>query len=549
MSIRLFIAINDPKLAGEAAAMADEGDEIEVVERLEDLDQVIRALARVEPDVLVLHDSRGAVPVLAQTREVVAAFPHIGVVILSEPRADLARTAMQAGARDVVQLPLSLEELHQSVLVAAEWTRGMRGHFSGEAEAAAATGVTGRVVALAGAKGGTGTTTLALHLALHVAATEPERGVCLVDFDLQAGDLRSFLKPPHQRSIVDLVKVAGEQLSVRDMDETLYEHRSGVRVLFAPEEGEYAEDVTETAARNVLGALRARHDLTIVDLGSKVLDASLAVCEMADAVVVVTTPDILALRGAQRIMRLWERLQVAGPPPRVVVNRASRQRVVQADVVRSFVGQSLCESTVPADFPALEHAVNTGMPERLEDRKLRGAIASLAQELELIGRPSYELPEDVPEAKPTSLLARLTGERGQSTVETMGLIPVVAILVLALWQIGLVGYTYMATGNAAREGARELAVGDDAVPAIRDGVPKSWRDGLRCTVGETRVRVSLAVPAVLPGLDTAWRIDSSAGITVEDAPVAPIERSVDAPPKDKDKNPCAEDDDEDRAST
>jgi pilus assembly protein CpaE len=119
--------------------------------------------------------------------------------------------------------------------------------------------------------------------------------------------------------------------------------------------------------------------------------------------------------------------------------------------------------------------------------------------------------------------------------------PIIAVLVLALWQLGLVGYTYMSAGNAAREGARELAVGDPAVPAIRDGVPGSWRDGLRCRVGVTRVRVSLAVPAVLPGLDTPLRLASSAGISAEDAPVGPIERSLDEPSK-PEENACRKDD-------
>ena len=46
-----------------------------------------------------------------------------------------------------------------------------------------------------GAKGGVGTTTLAVHLAL--AARElGEASVCLVEYDLQAGDLRAFLDLP-----------------------------------------------------------------------------------------------------------------------------------------------------------------------------------------------------------------------------------------------------------------------------------------------------------------------------------------------------------------
>ena len=60
--------------------------------------------------------------------------------------------------------------------------------------------------------------------------------------------------------------------------------------------------------------------------------------------------------------------------------------------------------------------------------------------------------------EPRGLLARLGGERGQTTVEFMGIFPLVLVTVILLWQIALTGYTYVAAGHAAREGARELAV-------------------------------------------------------------------------------------------
>ena len=92
------------------------------------------------------------------------------------------------------------------------------------------------LVAVAGAKGGVGCTTVALHLALAAARGAPGRPVCLVDLDLQKGDLRAFTDTPYRRSIADLVEVADE-LSVRHLQETLYTHRDGVRLLLAPDHG------------------------------------------------------------------------------------------------------------------------------------------------------------------------------------------------------------------------------------------------------------------------------------------------------------------------
>ena len=118
---------------------------------------------------------------------------------------------------------------------ASQWSRTMRDRVTGEESAGASLG--GQLVVVAGAKGGVGTTTVALHLGMAAARMAPGRPVCLVDFDLQKGDFRALLDTPHRRSVVDLVVVANE-ISVRHLQETLYTHKDGFRLLLAPEQGE-----------------------------------------------------------------------------------------------------------------------------------------------------------------------------------------------------------------------------------------------------------------------------------------------------------------------
>lgn len=545
---RLALAIADAELAARVGALVEEDGELEAAASLDDPARLIRTIRRVQPDVLVLHDARGLVSAVETVREVAATFPEVGIVLLGpDVTPDVLRTAVQAGARDVVGIPLSLEELQTSVRAAAGWAAAMRERVGGgESEAAAASGPSGRLVAFAGAKGGVGTTTVALHVALASARSDPDRRVCLADFDLQTGDFRTLLDLPYRRSVVDLLDVA-EELTVRQLDETLYAHRSGIRVLLAPDQGEQAEEVGADATRNILGAVRARHDLTIVDVGAVLSEAGAVACEIAAEIVVVTTPDVAALRGVQRLSHLWKRLQVTGMQPRVLVNRMSRRREIQPDLVRRVVGDGLCRTTIPAAFASLEAAVNSGTPERLEDRKLLDAYAGVARELDLLDTDAVngDRPPEEKEAGGGGLLARLSSERGQSTVEFMGLLPVILVIIFAIWQIGLVGYTYLATAHAAREGARELAIGGGAGGTMRDEVPTSWQDGLRCAVGEDRVRVSLAVPMVLPGLDSPFRISSQAGTTIEEEPVEDDpQRSLELPEERKD-DPCHEDEDDD----
>ena len=265
---------------------------------------------------------------------------------------------------------------------AAQWSRALRDRVAGEESAAGALG--GQLIAVAGSKGGVGTTTVALQLTLAAVRAAPGRPVCLVDFDLQKGDLRGYLNLPYRRSVVDLVEVANE-ISVRHLQETLYTHKEGFRVLLAPDDGERGEEVDSAAARAVLAAVKARHALTIVDLGAQVSEASAIGAEMAGRVVVVTTPDVVSLRGVKRLRDLWRRLQVREDEDvHVVLNRTSRKLEIQPDLARKVVGAPLAQTTIPDEFAAFEAAVNTGVPSRVEDAKLRAAFERLAAELEVL---------------------------------------------------------------------------------------------------------------------------------------------------------------------
>jgi pilus assembly protein CpaE len=522
VSARLLIAVADDETARRAAAVAREA-ELDVSDIVTELEDIHRVLRRAEVDVVLLHDDLGGVPVLDVARDLASAFPEVGLILLAaDDSPNLLRSAMQVGIRDVVGLPVSLESFEASVRAASQWARTMRDRVTGEEVASGALG--GALVAVAGSKGGVGTTTVALHLGLAAARMAPGRPVCLVDFDLQKGDFRALLDTPYRRSVVDLVDVANE-ISVRHLQETLYTHKEGFRLLLAPEEGERAEDVDSGVARNVLAAVKARHALTVVDIGAVATEATAIAAEMAGQVIVVTTPDVLALRGVRRTRELWKRLGVREDEDvRVLLNRASRRREVQPDLARKVVGDTMLDTTIPADFGALEAAVNTGSPSRLEDNKLRGAYEALAIELDVV--PGTEEAEPRGESS-RGLMQRLSGERGQTTVEFMGLLPILLIIFFALWQIAITGYTYVVAGHAAREGARQLAVlpsNAGADPPYREAaeqdLPPLWRDGADITKPTSvTVRVSLPIPILIPRLHAPIHVTTTADTSVEDQPL------------------------------
>lgn len=474
------------------AVLAEAGD-VSVLESTSSATDLLDAVITLDPTVVLVHERMGPLPVLDLARELGRQVPHVAVVVASrEITAEMFAEAMASGVRGLVSLPLSLEEVHARLLTAAEWSRGVRRVVGGGAGEELGR-VSGRVFVVAGAKGGVGATTIAVRLAL--AATAGGQRVCLVDLDLQQGDVSTLLDITHRRTVLDLVEVV-DDISSRALDETLYAHVSGIRVLLAPAEGERADDVTGRVCRAVLTGLRARFDIVVVDVGAYVTEAGAVAVEMADEVLLVATADVLAMKAAKRTARLWGRLQVRKEEDvRIVFNRVSRASEIQPDLARRTVGVSALSASIPAAFRALEPAVNTASPDRLEDAAVVRAYSEVAQELGM-ARPAAT-------ASGRSRRRRGRGDSGQASVEFLGVLPLILIALLIVWQFALLGLTWMFAGHAADTATRRLALGDTNAQVSAAGmhrIPAGWSGGSSVQVVGGGVTVRVATPILVPGL-------------------------------------------------
>ncbi|MCS0634523.1 AAA family ATPase [Streptomyces sp. LP05-1] len=388
MTTRILPAVGDADAARSVITLLSQLPATEPAAPVGDSTQLVDTLARLAadsldelPEVVLVHERIGPVPALELIREVALRFPAVGVVLITgDAGPGLFSAAMDAGARGLVTLPLGYEELAHRVQAAAQWAAGVRRHLGGGAELVAGPG--GTVVTVTGAKGGVGTTLTAVHLALAAAASG--RNTALVDLDLQAGDVASYLDVQFRRSLADLAAIT--DISPRVLADAVFGHESGLALLLAPAEGERGEEVTDRSARGIVGALRSRYELVVVDCGSQMHGANAAAIEMADVALLVTTPDVVAVRGAKRVVRLWDRLQIRKAEETVtVVNRYGRGTEIQPALIRRITGTRVAGTTVPAAFKELQRVVDTGRLHELDARStVKHALWALAAELELV---------------------------------------------------------------------------------------------------------------------------------------------------------------------
>ncbi|MFD0223642.1 AAA family ATPase [Streptomyces hirsutus] len=388
MPTRILPAVGDADAVRSITTLLSQLPDAEPMAPVVDSTQLVDTLARLAaesidelPEVVVVHERIGPVPALELIREVALRFPAVGVVLVtSDASPGLFQAAMDYGARGLVALPLSYEELASRVHAVAQWSSGVRRHLGAGGDVF--TGVGGTVVTVSGAKGGVGATLTAIHLAL--AAQASGRSTALVDLDLQTGDVASFLDVQFRRSVVDLATIT--DISPRVLADAVFRHDTGLTLLLAPAEGERGEDVTDRAARHVIGALRSRYEVVVVDTGAQLVGAGAAAVETADTALLVTTPDVVSVRGAKRTVRMWDRLQIRkAEETTVVVNRHTRGTEIQPPLIQKITGTAVAATVVPANFKELQQVVDAGRVHDLENKStVKQALWTLAGELGLV---------------------------------------------------------------------------------------------------------------------------------------------------------------------
>ena len=405
MTTRILPAVGEPDAARSITTLLSQLPDAEPAPPVSDSTSLLDMLARLAaesldelPEVVLVHERIGPVPALELIREVALRFPAIGVILVSGDASPvLYSAAMDSGARGLVGLPLSYEELTQRVQAAAGWSVGVRRHLGHSGDVF--TGPGGTLVTVSGAKGGVGTTITAVQLAL--AAQASGRATALADLDLQAGDIASYLDVQFRRSIVDLAGI--QDISPRVLQDALFAHPTGVGLLLAPGDGERGEEINDRAVRQIVSALRNRYEVVIVDCGTQMNSANAAAIEMADITLLVTTPDVVAVRAARRMVRMWDRLQIRKAEETVaVVNRHTPRTEIQPPLIEKITGTRVARTAVPANFKELQPVVDAGRMQDLEARStVKQALWGLAGELGLVRAPEGDQKQ-----------GRLRGDRG-----------------------------------------------------------------------------------------------------------------------------------------
>jgi pilus assembly protein CpaE len=281
---------------------------------------------------------------------------HTPVILLGGGTdVDSKIAALRSGADDYLAKPVHPQEL--SARVRGLLSRFQRAQPPQQQRRAAS----GRVVAFYGAKGGVGTTTLAINTAI-AAHRDLQRSVALVDANLQFGDHRVFLDPgPDSRSIVDAVNGGG--IDIELLRHAMVRHETGVELLLAPSVPEQAELVSAPQHHllRVVEMLRSVYELVIVDMDERFDDHMLDVIGIADRLVVVLTADLSCVKNVRLVLETMAQMQVPQERLMLVLNRANAFTGISVKSVESVLKRPI-EHQVVNDYRSAISALNSGTP-------------------------------------------------------------------------------------------------------------------------------------------------------------------------------------------
>ena len=143
-------------------------------------------------------------------------------------------------------------------------------------------------------------------MALHNEDTR----VILLDANLQYGDVAMFFNEQGKNTILDIAPRVDE-LDIDVVEEIMIKHEaSGVHILAAPQRPELAEKISVEQFTKVLDFLRRMYSYVVVDTSSLLTDIVLAAIDHSDAIILVTTQDIPAIKNARLFLDLLQTMGI-----------------------------------------------------------------------------------------------------------------------------------------------------------------------------------------------------------------------------------------------
>jgi len=322
------------------------------------------------PDLLIFESGDDAENIFGFIRSLLNS-DAVGEVFLASENTDSAvlMEAMRVGIKEILSLPLKEEEARQALERFKERRKSSKPKESTRF---------GRVIDVMGSKGGVGTTTIAVNLAVNLFQLKENYSVALVDMNMLFGDIPLLLgfKPNHHWG--EIVKNI-DRLDSTFLMSILSKHSSGVHVLPSPAYLNGYPAATPEITENLIDLMQGMFDFVVIDGGQSVNESSLRAIEMSNHLLLISLLSLTCLSNSNKLLTS---LNDSGHLPkeniRIVINRYSKKSDISLNDAENAVNQKIFW-TIPNDYKTTMFAINEGKP--LSQTTVKAPIARNLRDL------------------------------------------------------------------------------------------------------------------------------------------------------------------------
>ncbi len=329
-------------------------------------------VAQTQPHVGIVSLNENPEKALQLVNQLHESSPECSIMVIgSTTDGNLILRAMRSGVKEFLPQPVRIEDL-----VAALERIGTQRFGRGKCTRGST------VIAVAGATGGVGATSVAVNLGC-VYAADVRNTVVLLDVDLCLGDADVFLDTIPDYTLVDVAQNV-TRLDFTLLKRSLTKHSSGLYLLPRPVQLEDAALITPDDMRRVIGLLKATFTHLIIDLSKSYSPIDLVAMEMANHVLLVTQLDLPCLRNIVRLMMSFGQMDSLKDKDKVkiVVNRLGLDSHIGLKKAQETIGREIFWQ-LPNDYRTMVEVRNNGVPllEQAPKAAITQSIIALAAAL------------------------------------------------------------------------------------------------------------------------------------------------------------------------
>jgi pilus assembly protein CpaE len=256
----------------------------------------------------------------------------------------------------------------------------------------------GEIISVFSLKGGVGTTTVAVNVAVGIKKWAPSARVGLIDLSLEEGLDSLLLDIMPSSTIVEWAQEDVSEASPNQLNQYFVQHSSGIALMAAPQSPEQAEIVKPSVVRRMLELAPQVFDYVVVDTPSSFSEISLIALEASTNILLPVTPDMAALKSTVSTLRILKALTIQQSRVKVLLNEIIPRAGLTKEQLETGLGKQTF--AIPHAGAGFVEAANQGTPIVIADPRSPSARALL------------ELAKTVCDPEVQSLETEVAGEAG-----------------------------------------------------------------------------------------------------------------------------------------